>query len=53
MATDVNRKWTFCITGQWFGSNSRVNRLYKRKETQQYKFAGVKAYKKGEGLTSG
>ena len=32
-ATDVNRKWTFCIIGQWFGSNSRVNPLYKRKET--------------------
>ena len=32
-ATDVNRKWTICIIGQWFGSNSRVNRLYKRKET--------------------
>ena len=26
-ATDVNRKWTFCIIGQWFGWNSRVNRL--------------------------
>ena len=21
-ATDVNRKWTFCIIGQWFGWNS-------------------------------
>ena len=52
-ATDVNRKWTFCITGEWFGWNSRVNRLLKRKETQQYKFVSVKAYKKGEGLTSG
>ena len=33
--------------------HSRVNRLYKRKETWQYKFVSVKAiYKKGEGLTS-
>ena len=24
--TDVNRKWTFCITGQKFGSNSQVKR---------------------------
>ena len=32
-ATDVNRKWTLCIIGQWFGWNSWVNRLYKRKET--------------------
>ena len=31
--TDVNRKWAFCIIGQWFGSNSRVNRLYKGKGT--------------------
>ena len=52
-ATDVNRKWTFCIIEQWFGLNSSVNRLYKRKETQQYKFVSVKACKKGEDLTSG
>ena len=26
-ATDVNRKWTFCIIEEWFGWNSRVNRL--------------------------
>ena len=32
-ATDVNRKWTFCIIGQWIGSKSRANRFYKRKET--------------------
>ena len=32
-ATVVNRKWTFCITGQWFGWNSWVNRLYKWQET--------------------
>ena len=32
-ATEVNQKWTFCIIGQWIGSKSRVNRLYKRKET--------------------
>ena len=50
-ATDVNRKWTFCIIGQRVGSKSRVN--LKGKETQQYKFVSVKAYKKGEGLTSG
>ena len=43
----------FCIIGEWFGWNSRVNRLYKRKETWQYKFVSVKAYKKREGLTSG
>ena len=52
-AKDVKRKWTFCIIGQWFGWNSRVNRLYKRKETQQYKFVSVKADKKGERLISG
>ena len=52
MTTDVNRKWTFCIIGEWFGWNSRVNRLYKRKEILQYKFVSVKEYKKGEGLTS-
>ena len=32
-ATDVNRKWTFCIIGPWLVWNSLVNRLYKRKET--------------------
>ena len=32
-ATDVNRKWTFCIIGQWFCWKSWVNRLYKRRET--------------------
>ena len=52
MTTDVNRKWTFCIIGEWFGWNSRVNRLHKRKEILQYKFVSVKEYKKGEGLTS-
>ena len=26
-ATDVKRKWTFCIIGERFGWNSRVNRL--------------------------
>ena len=52
-ATDVNRKWTFCVIRQWFGWNSLVNRLYKRKETQQYKFVSAKVDKKGEGLTSG
>ena len=31
-AMDVNRKWTYCIIGEWFGSNSQVNRLYKRKK---------------------
>ena len=51
--TNVNRKLTFSINGQWFGSNSRVNRLYKRKENYHYKFVSVKTYKKGEGLTSG
>ena len=40
----VNRKWPFCIIGQWFSSNSRLNRLYKRK----YKFVRVKAYKRGK-----
>ena len=30
---DVNRKWTFCAIGQWFGWNLPVNRLCKRKET--------------------
>ena len=43
-ATDVNRKWTFCIIGQWFGSNSRGNPHYKRKETWQNKFVRVKVY---------
>ena len=52
-ATDVNRKWTFCSIGLWFGWNPQVNRLYGRKETQQYKFGSVQAYKKGKGLTSG
>ena len=52
-ATDVNQKWTFCSIGQWFGWNSRVNRLYKRKGTQQYKFVSVKVYIWWEGLTSG
>ena len=32
--------------------NPRVNHLHKRKETLQYKFVIVKAYEKGEGLTS-
>ena len=32
-ATDVNGKWTFYISEQWFGWNSRVNCLYKRKDT--------------------
>ena len=32
----------FCILGQWFGSNNQANRLYKRKDTQQYKFVRVK-----------
>ena len=48
-ATDVDRKWTFCITAQWFGWNSP----YKRKETWQFKFVRDKANEKGEGLTSG
>ena len=34
-------------------SSSQKNSPYKRTETQQYKFVGVKAYEKGEGLTSG
>ena len=29
---DVDRKWTFCIIGQWVGGKSQVNRLYNRKE---------------------
>ena len=52
-ATDFNGKWTFCITGEWFGWNSRVNRLYKRKETEQYKFVSAKVDKTEERLTSG
>ena len=52
-ATDVSRKWIFCSIGLWFGWNRWVNRLYRRQETQQYKFGSVQAYKKGEGLTSG
>ena len=52
-ATDVNGKRTFCIIGQWFGWNSWVNRLCKRKQTEQYKFVSAKAYKKEESLTSG
>ena len=53
LVSNVNQTWTFCIIGQWFGSNSSVNRLYKRKETWQYKFVSIRAiYKKGEGLTS-
>ena len=52
ITTDDNRKWTSCIIRQWFGWNSRVNRLYKRNAILQYKFVSVKSYKKGEGLTS-
>ena len=51
-ATDINRNWTFSIIGQWFGWNTRVNRLYKRKETWQYKFVSAKADKTEERLTS-
>ena len=36
-----------------FGSNSWANCLYKGKDTKQYKFVRIKAYKKGEGLISG
>ena len=48
-ATDVNGKWTFYISEQWFGWNSRVNWHL----NWQYNFDSVKADKKGEGLTSG
>ena len=30
-ARDVNRVWTFCISGQLFSSDSRLNPLYTRK----------------------
>ena len=43
---DVNRKRTFCITGQWFGSNSRVNRLYKRKEISNINFLASRQIKR-------
>ena len=32
-ATDVNRKWSYCIIRQWFCWNSQLNLLYQRKET--------------------
>ena len=44
--TDVNRKWTFCIIGQWFGLNSRVNRLYKRKELSNTNLLATRHIKK-------
>ena len=52
-ATHVNRKLPFFIFGRWFCPNFQSNRLYKSKETKQYKLHSVKAYYKGKVLTSG
>ena len=52
-ATPVNRKLPFFIFGRWFCPNFQSNRLYKSKETKQYKLHSVKAYYKGKVLTSG
>ena len=53
LSNSVFERRTSCIIGRWFGWNSQVNPPYKRKETYQYKFLSVKAYSKGEDLTSG
>ena len=42
-ATHVNRKWTFYIPEQWSCPDFQSKRLYKCKETKQYKFYSVKA----------
>ena len=52
-AMHVNRKLPFFIFGRWFCPNFQSNRLYKSKETKQYKLHSVKAYYKGKVLTSG
>ena len=43
---------TFCTFRRWLCLIFRGNRLYKTKDTQQYKFSSVKAYWKGKGLIS-
>ena len=48
-ATHVNRKLPFFIFGRWFCPNFQSNRLYRSKETKQYKLHSVK----GKVLTSG
>ena len=52
-ATHVYRKLPFFIFGRWFCPNFQSNRLYKSKETKQYKLHSVKGYYKGKVLTSG
>ena len=42
LAMDGNRKKSFCILRRLFTPNFRPNRLYKRKETKQFKFSSVK-----------
>ena len=49
-ATHVNRKWTFFILGQRFCPDFSPHRLYKNKDSYQYKSGAVKAYCKGKGL---
>ena len=51
--TQVNRAYTFYIPEQWFCPYFQLNRLWKCKETKQYKFCIVKAYQKENILTSG
>ena len=36
-ATDGNRRWTFCMPGQWSLPNFQTNRLYYWKDIEQYK----------------
>ena len=52
-ATRVNSKWTFWNFGPWFWTNFLADRLYKSKDTQQYKLGSTQTYLKGKGLTSG
>ena len=40
----VNGKWAFYIPEQRFCPHFQLNRLFKCKETKQYKFCSVKAY---------
>ena len=43
LATDVNRKWTFCNLGPWFWTDGWAYRLYKSKASSHYKFSIVRA----------
>ena len=49
----ANRKWTFCTLRPRFWTNSWASRLFKSKDTWQYKFDCVKAYLKRKRLLSG